>query len=85
MTEHRGTVLLLALDAIDPRLPEDKRGEATEAALEIDGDLAVAFWLSITHSVLRSVGHATSPGGIDAVMRQLAALSMGLLEMEPDG
>lgn len=81
----RGAVLILALDAVDPRLTEDKRGEATEAALELDADLAIAFWLTVTHSVLDSAGKVTGRGGIDAVMRQLTASAVGLVEMEPDG
>jgi hypothetical protein len=79
------TILLgQALDAIDPRLDDDRRTESAACALATDPVLAGAVWASLATTVMAQVARQSTPRAVDEIMNALAVVITDATPYLPD-
>ena len=71
-----GRLISLVLDASDPRLTATEREAAVSDAIAVDPQSGLAAATGMLHGVLSGIRKQAGPEALDAVMRQLAAVSL---------
>lgn len=80
-----GTVLTLALDAVDPRLGARQRSDAVVGAMELNPELAATTWAGMLHGLLSGIQGQFGEPAFQDVMAALTSATVGLVDVDTGG